>query len=449
MIHKIMPNMSNSYVFVYLILLHSVLNLKGLAPWATRTRMAIVCQTKVTRNANMEKFRNGYLFPEIEKKKKAHMEKYPDAKVISLGVGDTTEPIPTIVTSAMAEHSLALSTPEGYKGYGDEQGNKSLRKAIADTIYGNMGIRENEVFISDGAQCDIARVQLMFGSNMTVAVQDPTFPAYVDSSIIMGQTGEVLEESGKYKGVEYMRCAPENLFFPDFSITPRTDIIFFCSPNNPTGQAASREQLQQLVDVAKRNGSIIVYDSAYASYISDDSPQSIYEIPGSKEVAIEISTFSKFAGFTGVRLGWTVVPDELLYSNGFPVLQDFDRIICTCFNGASSIAQAGGLACLSDEGHKAIRGVIDVYKENARILLDTFTSCGQEVYGGVNSPYLWVHFPGQKSWDIFSEILEKAHIITVPGCGFGPGGEGFIRVSSFNYKDCVLEACSRLRSFLG
>ncbi|OAY78251.1 Aminotransferase ALD1 [Ananas comosus] len=386
----------------------------------------------------MEKFRNGYLFPEIEKKKKAHMEKYPDAKVISLGVGDTTEPIPTIVTSAMAESFTRIIHSRG-----------SLRKAIADTIYGNMGIRENEVFISDGAQCDIARVQLMFGSNMTVAVQDPTFPAYVDSSIIMGQTGEVLEESGKYKGVEYMRCAPENLFFPDFSITPRTDIIFFCSPNNPTGQAASREQLQQLVDVAKRNGSIIVYDSAYASYISDDSPRSIYEIPGSKEVAIEISTFSKFAGFTGVRLGWTVVPDELLYSNGFPVLQDFDRIICTCFNGASSIAQAGGLACLSDEGHKAIRGVIDVYKENARILLDTFTSCGQEVYGGVNSPYLWVHFPGQKSWDIFSEILEKAHIITVPGCGFGPGGEGFIRVSSFNYKDCVLEACSRLRSFLG
>ncbi|XP_042415517.1 aminotransferase ALD1 homolog [Zingiber officinale] len=295
----------------------------------------------------------------------------------------------------------------------------------------------------------LSLLQLLFGSNATVAVQDPTFPAYVDSSIIIGQTGEYMRHSGKYGGIEYMKCGPENMFFPDFTGVLRTDIIFFCSPNNPTGHAASREQLEQLVEVATKNGSIIVYDSAYSDYISDDSPTSIYEIPGAKEVAIEISSFSKLAGFTGVRLGWTVVPHELSYSNGFPVHKDFDRIICTCFNGASNIAQRGGLACLSNEGREATKNLIGVYKENARVLTDTFASMGLEVYGGTNSPYVWVYFPGRKSWDVFTEILEKTHIITVPGTGFGPGGEGFIRVSSFNSTEYVREACHRLKNFLG
>ncbi|XP_038984474.1 aminotransferase ALD1 homolog [Phoenix dactylifera] len=403
-------------------------------------------RTRVPRNENIQKLRNSYLFPEIGMRQLAHMEKYPDAKVISLGIGDTTEPIPNIITSAMAEYSHALSSYEGYTGYGPEQGNQPLRKAIAETIYADMGIEESEVFVSDGTQCDISRVQLMLGSNVTIAVQDPTFPAYVESGIIMGQTGEYIEGNGRYMGVEYMRCSPENLFFPDFSSIPRTDVIFFCSPNNPTGHAASREQLQQLVEVARKNGSIIVYDSVYAAYISDDSPRSIYEIPGSKQVAIEISSLSKSAGFTGVRLGWTVVPEELKYSNGFPVSKDFDRIMCTCFNGASNVAQAGGLACLSEEGYEAIQGVINVYKENARTLRDTFSSIGLEVYGGTNSPYIWVHFPGRRSWDVFEEILERTHVITIPGCGFGPGGEGFIRVSSFNHRECILEASERLRT---
>ncbi|XP_078164680.1 aminotransferase ALD1 homolog isoform X2 [Carex rostrata] len=409
----------------------------------------IVGQRKVTRNVNMEKLRNGFLFPEIGKRKVAHMVKYPNAEVISLGVGDTTEPIPSVVTKAMAEYALALSTHEGYRGYGAEQGDKRLRETIAEKMYANMGIKGSEVFISDGAQCDIARLQMLFGSNMTIAVQDPTFPGYVDMGIIMGQTGTYDDKSNKYKGIEYLRCEPRNNFFPDFSKVPRTDIIFFCSPNNPTGQAASREQLKELVEVAKVNGSIIVYDSAYSSYICDDSPRSIYEIPGAKEVAIEISSFSKFAGFTGIRLGWAVVPAELSYSSGFPVLRDFDRIVCTSFNGASSISQIGGLACLSDEGYKAIKDVIGVYKENVKIIVDTFTSLGKEVYGGVNSPYAWVHFPGRKSWDVFTEILEETHIITVPGCGFGPGGEGFIRVGAFNRRECILEASRRFRSFFG
>ncbi|KAJ3673770.1 hypothetical protein LUZ60_005762 [Juncus effusus] len=349
----------------------------------------------------------------------------------------------------MAQYTLGLSTPEGYKGYGDEQGDKNLRNAIAKKMYGNLGISWSEVFISDGAQCDLARVQMLFGSNLTIAVQDPTFPGYVDIGVIMGQTGEFCEKTLKYKKIAYMPCGPENNFFPDFSKIPRTDIIFFCSPNNPTGQAASKEQLEELVQIAKENGSIIVYDTAYACYISDESPKSIYEIAGAKEVAIEISSFSKFAGFTGVRLGWAVVPDELMFSGGSQVSRDFDRIVTTCFNGASSISQIGGLACISDNGYKAIEDVIDIYKENAKILVDTFTSLGMEVYGGINSPYAWVHFPGCKSWDIFAEILEKTHIITVPGCGFGPGGEGFIRVSGFGSKENVEKACKRLKSLFG
>ncbi|KAI8015944.1 hypothetical protein LOK49_LG05G02902 [Camellia lanceoleosa] len=243
-----------------------------------------------------------------------------------------------------------------------------------------------------------------------------------------------------------MNCSPENNFFPDLSNTPRTDIIFFCSPNNPTGNAASKQQLEQLVEFARANGSIIIYDSAYAAYITDDNPKSIFEIPGARQVAIEISSFSKFAGFTGVRLGWTVVPEELLYSNRYPVIKDFNRVVCTCFNGASSIAQAGGLACLSPEGYLALNGVIDTYRENAKIIFDTFASLGFKVYGGKNAPYIWVQFPGLRSWDVFAEILEKAHVITVPGRGFGPGGEEFIRISVFGDKNGVLEASRRLRN---
>ncbi|KAK9270705.1 hypothetical protein L1049_026288 [Liquidambar formosana] len=377
-----------------------------------------------------------------------HTQKYPHAKLIRLGVGDTTEPIPEIITSAMVEHAHALSTPRGYKGYGDEQGNKALRTAIAETFYRDMGVRGNEVFVSDGAQCDISRLQMLLGSNVMVAVQDPSFPAYIDTSVIVGQSGKFREETGKYENIVYMNCRPENNFFPDLSTSPKTNVIFFCSPNNPTGYAASRQQLEQLVNFAKANGSIIVYDSAYAAYITDDSPRSIFEIPGAREVAIEISSFSKFAGFTGVRLGWTVVPEELLYSNGFPLIRDFNRIVCTCFNGASNIVQAGGLACLSSEGYLALSNVVDYYMENAKILVDTFASLGLKVYGGKNAPYIWVHFPGMMSWDVFNEILEKTHILTVPGQGFGPGGEEYIRLSAFGHRECILEASRRLKNLL-
>ncbi|XP_039173547.1 LL-diaminopimelate aminotransferase, chloroplastic [Eucalyptus grandis] len=408
-------------------------------------RALLSYKTKVSRNANMAKLQAGYLFPEIARRKAAHLQKYPDAKVISLGIGDTTEPIPDVITSGMAKRSYALSTLEGYSGYGAEQGEKPLRAAIASTFYRDLGIGEEDIFVSDGAKCDISRLQVAFGSHVTMAVQDPSYPAYVDSSVIMGQTGLFQEDIGKYAKIEYMKCTPENGFFPDLSTVARTDIIFFCSPNNPTGSAATREQLTRLVKFAKDNGSIIVYDSAYALYVSDDNPRSIFEIPGAKEVALETSSFSKYAGFTGVRLGWTVVPKELLFSDGFPVAKDFSRIVCTCFNGASNVAQAGGLACLSPEGLSAMREVIGFYKENTEIIVDTFSSLGFKVYGGKNAPYVWVHFPGRSSWDVFSEILEKTHVVTTPGSGFGPGGEGFVRVSAFGHRDNILEACRRFK----
>ncbi|XP_028779081.1 LL-diaminopimelate aminotransferase, chloroplastic [Neltuma alba] len=402
-------------------------------------------KTKVSRNANMGKLQAGYLFPEIARRRAAHLQKYPDAKVISLGIGDTTEPIPEVITSAMAKRSLALSTVEGYSGYGAEQGEKPLRNAITSTFYNDLGIEEGDIFVSDGAKCDISRLQMMFGSNVTIAVQDPSYPAYVDSSVIMGQTGQYLKDAEKYGNIEYMRCTPENGFFPDLSLASRADIIFFCSPNNPTGAAATREQLTQLVQFAKDNGSIIVYDSAYAMYISDDKPRSIFEIPGAKEVAIETASFSKYAGFTGVRLGWTVVPKQLLFSDGFPVARDFNRIVCTSFNGASNISQAGGLACLSPEGLKAMQDVIGFYKENTNIITETFETLGFKVYGGKNAPYVWVHFAGRSSWDVFAEILEKTHVVTTPGSGFGPGGEGFVRVSAFGHRENILEACRRFK----
>ncbi|KAL0365121.1 UNVERIFIED_CONTAM: Aminotransferase ALD1, chloroplastic [Sesamum angustifolium] len=405
-------------------------------------------RTKVSRNPKMERLRCNYLFPEISAREAQHLKKYPNAEVISLGIGDTTEPLPDTVASSMADYAYKLATPAGYRGYGAEQGSKELRRQISETLYKDMGIKDTEVFVSDGAQCDISRLQLLFGANMSIAVQDPTFPAYVDSSVIIGQTGDVEKESGSYQKIEYMTCGPQNSFFPDLSKTARTDIIFFCNPNNPTGHAASRQQLERLVQFAQENGSIIVYDAAYAVYITEGRPRSIYEIPGARKVAIEVSSFSKIVGFTGVRLGWTVVPEELLYSNGFPVIKDFNRIVCTCFNGASRIAQAGGLAALSPEGFKAVLSLADYYKENAEILLETFRLLGLRAYGGINAPYLWVHFPGSNSWDVFNEILEKTHIITVPGSGFGPAGKEFIRVTAFGHREKILEASKRLRRLL-
>lgn len=400
----------------------------------------------VPRNANFGKLQAGYLFPEIGRRRSAYLKENPDADIISLGVGDTTMPIPPHICKGLSQRAAQLGTKEGYAGYGAEQGLGVLREKISKVLY-DSNIAPDEIFVSDGAKCDISRLQQVFGSSVSIAVQDPSYPVYVDTSVMSGQTGEFDSSVSQFSGIEYMRCDASNGFFPDLSSVKRTDLIFFCSPNNPTGAAATKEQLTQLVQFAKTNGSIIIYDAAYAPFINNPAvPTSIFEVEGARDVAIEVNSFSKYAGFTGVRLGWVVIPSELTFSDGSPVRADFNRVMTTCFNGASIISQGGGLACLDEDGRKEIEQLIDYYLGNASILRETMTELGFNVYGGTDAPYIWVYFPEQKSWDVFSEILEKAQVVTIPGAGFGPGGEGYVRLSAFAPRESCEEACKRLRT---
>ncbi|WP_068468074.1 LL-diaminopimelate aminotransferase [Candidatus Protochlamydia phocaeensis] len=402
----------------------------------------------VKRNPHLAKLHAGYLFPEIAKRKRLFLEKQPNAKLISLGIGDTTEPIPSFITDRFKATADALATYEGYSGYGPEQGHLDLRQAISKALYQNQ-LDVNEIFISDGSKCDIGRLQVMFGSQASIAVQDPSYPVYVDTGVIMGQTSLYQPQIRQYAGIAYMPCRPENHFFPSLELVSRTDIIYFCSPNNPTGAAATRDQLRQLVQFAKQNKSILIYDAAYACYIRDPSlPRSIYEIEGAREVAIELGSFSKMAGFTGVRLAWSIVPQELRFEDGHPVHQDWSRINSTFFNGASNLAQAGGLAALQPEGCQAMERLITFYMENAALLRQVFEAHGYSVYGGIHTPYLWVKFPHHTSWEAFEILLEKIHIISTPGSGFGPAGEGFLRFSAFGYRDRIEEAVRRLKKHL-
>lgn len=401
----------------------------------------------IKRNTGFRNLTAGYLFPEVARRRREYQEKNKDAKIISLSIGNTTEPLPKFIAKAMADYSMSLSTLEGYSGYGDEQGNSALRAKIAEVWYKGMATPD-EVFISDGAKCDIARIQTLFGSKVKVAVQDPSYPVYVDGSVIIGAAGK---NTGKgYKGVTYMPCVPENNFFPDLSKIKKNSLIYFCSPNNPTGACATKEDLKKLVDFANANGCIIIYDAAYREFIRDEKlPKTIFEIEGSRTCAIEINSFSKPAGFTGVRLGWSIVPNELKFADGTSVNRDWNRVMTTLFNGASNVAQAGGLACLEPEGLKAMKDVIDYYLVNAKKIEETlkgenFRKIGVEIYSTGNSPYVWAKFPGKKSWDVFDTILDKCHIVTTPGSGFGPSGESFIRFSSFGHQDDVNEACGRL-----
>ncbi|KAL7484879.1 hypothetical protein ACHAW6_010491 [Cyclotella cf. meneghiniana] len=408
--------------------------------------------SKVERNPNFSKLIGGYLFPEIGRRRNAYIEKNPEmaSRIISLGIGDTTQPIPEHILSGLVNSASKLGTKEGYSGYGAEQGMAELRKKIADKLYGGI-IKDSEVFVSDGAKCDIMRVQQVFGPGVITAVQDPSYPVYVDTSVMMGQTGNINPDTKQYDKIVYMPCTDENNFFPDIENLPRADIVYFCSPNNPTGAAATKEQLEKLVKVCKERGSILVFDAAYAPFIrSEGVPKSIFEIEGAREVAMECNSFSKYAGFTGVRLGWTVVPDELTFADGSKVRDDFNRIMTTAFNGASNIVQGGGLACLDDEGLAEIDTLIDYYLENAKLLKEAMESIGYTVYGGTDAPYVFVKLPeGKNSWDTFSEILEKAQVVTIPGAGFGPGGEGYLRFSAFAPRETVIEACSRLKETLG
>ena len=403
----------------------------------------------ITRNSGLANLTAGYLFPEIARRRREYAAAHPDASIISLGIGNTTEPLSPHIAKAMADYANGLATKAGYSGYGDEQGNTALREKIALVFYKGMA-DASEVFISDGAKCDIARIQTLFGSHVKIAVQDPAYPVYVDGSVVVSAAGAAKADGSGYQGVTYLPCTPENHFFPDLSKIQPDTVIYFCSPNNPTGASASREELTRLVDFANKNGCIIIYDAAYFAFIRDASlPKTIFEIPGARTCAIEVNSFSKPAGFTGVRLGWSVVPNELTYADGTPVNRDWNRIMTTLFNGASNVAQAGGLAALDEQGLKDMKESVDYYLANGARIKETleganFKAAGVEVYFTGNGPYVWAKFPGKKSWDVFDLILDKCHVVTTPGSGFGPAGESFIRFSSFGHKEDIEEACRRL-----
>mmetsp|Transcript_6007 Transcript_6007/g.16824 ORF Transcript_6007/g.16824 Transcript_6007/m.16824 type:complete len:445 (-) Transcript_6007:121-1455(-) len=400
--------------------------------------------TQVKRNANFAKLQAGYLFPEIGRRRTEFLEKNPDADIISLGIGDTTQPIPEHILAGLVGGASKLGVKDTYSGYGAEQGKGDLREKIADKLYNGI-IDADEVFVSDGAKCDVARLQFMFGPTVTSAVQDPSYPVYVDTSVMMGQTKLIDPERSQYEGIVYMPCNPDNGFFPDLKNTPRADVMYFCSPNNPTGAAATTEQLTELVEYCKEKGSILVFDAAYAPFIRTPGvPKSIFEVPGAKDVAIEVNSFSKYAGFTGVRLGWTVVPKNLKFSDGTLVRDDFNRVMTTCFNGASNIVQEGGMACLDDAGLAEIDALIEYYLGNAKIMREKLEAAGFTVHGGTDAPYIFVDLQGRSSWDMFNEVLEKANVVAIPGAGFGPGGEGFLRLSAFAPRDDCEKAMERI-----
>lgn len=390
-------------------------------------------------NTSYRKLAAGYLFPEIAKRTKLFQEKNPDVEIMRLGIGDTTEPLTETVIKGLHDAVTALGTREGYSGYGDSEGNPDLRQAISAHYQAcGAAVSADDVFVSDGAKPDSSNIQSIFGTENIVAVQDPAYPVYVDSNVIAGRSGEAVD--GCYEGFVYMPCTAENGFFPDLPRS-KVDLIYICSPNNPTGAVATREQLKGFIDYALKHRAVILYDSAYSIYIQDDSlPRSIYEIDGARNCAIEFSSFSKSAGFTGVRLGWTIVPDEVTVEDTVAgeIKSLWTRRQNTFFNGASNIVQAGGLAALSDAGRREMKELADFYMENAAIIREGVQSVGIEAYGGENAPYVWMKTPGGiDSWSFFDKLLSECHVVGTPGAGFGPSGEGYFRLSAFGHRSNI------------
>lgn len=403
-----------------------------------------------TINSNYDKLPANYLFSEIAKRTKAFSEKNPSIEILKLGIGNTTEPITPAVIAGLAIGVKKLSKAETYTGYGDEQGGSRLRETLS-TWYkkSQVTIDPLEIFVSDGAKSDSANIQSIFGSKNIVAICDPVYPVYIDSNVIAGRTGAY--NNGKYKGIYYMPCTEENGFFPDL---PKSDVdlIYVCSPNNPTGTVATKKQLAKLVDFALKSKSIIIFDAAYFAYISDpELPKSIYEIPGAKKCAIEINSFSKWAGFTGVRLGWTVVPIDLTCEDAKKgkINMLWNRRQTTMFNGASNIAQEGGLAVLSTKGLKECQKIVKYYMENAWLIRNTLKKMDFSVFGGENAPYIWLKTPSKmSSWDFFDKLLNEAHVVGTPGSGFGPHGEGYFRLSAFGHKNNIEKALDSIKANL-
>lgn len=401
-------------------------------------------------NKNYNKLQAGYLFSEIAKRTREFQEKNPDVTVMRLGIGNTTEALPPSIIKGLRLGVEKLSKTSTYTGYGDEQGDGRLRLAIAN-FYKKRGvnIEPQEVFVSDGAKPDTANISSIFDENSIIAVQDPVYPVYVDSNVIGGKTGTF--QKGRYKGIYYMLCNEKNSFVPE-PPDKKVDLVFICSPNNPTGAVATKVQLKKFVDYCLKNKAVLIFDSAYSEYIQDPSlPRSIYEIKGASKCAIEINSFSKSAGFTGVRLGWTIVPMSLITENSGPgkINELWNRRQTTMFNGASNIVQEGGLAALSPQGQRECKKIIKYYMENAQLIKKSLKKMGFKIYGADNAPYIWIKTPGSmKSWDLFDKLLNEAHVVGTPGSGFGLAGEGYFRLSAFGHRENIKKAIKSIEKNL-
>ncbi len=401
-------------------------------------------------NAHYQKLQAGYLFPEIGRRVKNFTTENPNAKLIRMGIGDVVLPLAESIRKAMVSAVDEMGTEGGFRGYGPEQGYDFLRNAISGD-YKERGIEvsPDEVFVSDGSKCDSGNIQEIFSTDCKIAISDPVYPVYVDTNVMAGRTG-IADDLGRYQGFVYMPCTAENDFEPEIP-KEHVDVIYLCSPNNPTGTVLSRESLEKWVAYAKKEKAIILFDGAYEAFITEENQvHSIFEIPGAKEVAIEFRSFSKNAGFTGVRCAYTVVPKELMgegaTGEAISIHQMWNRRQSTKFNGVSYPIQRGAEAVFSAEGKKEIRALIDYYMENARLIREAVSAMGFQVFGGINAPYIWAKTPkGITSWDMFDKMLKDAQLVITPGSGFGSCGEGYFRISAFAQRSNVEEAMERIK----
>ena len=403
-----------------------------------------------TINDNYLKLKAGYLFPEIARRVNAFAEANPNAKIIRLGIGDVTEPLPEACRKAMIAAVEDMGDRTLFKGYGPEQGYAWLREKIAAHDFQARGcdVDASEIFVSDGSKCDTGNILDIFGKNNAIAVTDPVYPVYVDTNVMAGHTGDA-NDKGEYAGLVYLPVTAENNFTAQIP-SQKVDLIYLCFPNNPTGATATKEHLKAWVDYALANGSIIFFDAAYEAFITDpDLPHSIYEIEGARDCAIEFRSFSKNAGFTGTRCALTVVPKTLVAkaadNSDVELWKLWNRRQSTKFNGVSYIVQRGAEAVYSEEGKSQVKALVNFYLENAKIIRQQLTAAGLQVYGGVNAPYVWVKTPNNlSSWDFFDKLLHTCNVVGTPGSGFGAAGEGYFRISAFNSRENVEEAMKRI-----
>ncbi|WHH61320.1 LL-diaminopimelate aminotransferase [Petroclostridium sp. X23] len=405
-------------------------------------------------NENYLKLPGSYLFAEIARRVNAFQKDNAEAKIIRLGIGDVTRPLPEAVVSNLHKAVDEMTDAETFRGYGPEQGYQFLIEKIIQCDYAARGIKldTDEVFVSDGSKSDTGNIQEIFGAENIIAVTDPVYPVYVDTNVMAGRSGE-LNDQGKWSKIVYIPCTAENNFIPSLP-SEKVDIVYLCFPNNPTGTTITKEELKKWVDYAKANKVIILYDAAYEAYIQeDDVAHSIYEIEGAKEVAIEFRSFSKNAGFTGTRCAFTVVPKEVAAytSTGAEVQLNklWNRRQTTKFNGVPYIIQQGAAAVYSEEGQKQIKALISYYMTNAKIIREGVEALGLQVFGGVNAPYIWLKTPaGLDSWAFFDKLLSEANVVGTPGVGFGPSGQGYFRLTAFGSKENTEEAVQRLKNRL-